>query len=284
MRVPALLCLSAIACPASAQAPRSVYVFSATHLDITFSGPPPLSYARAHRLFDAALKLSREQPNLRFVIENLYLLDEYLRTHPEGRALFAERIRAGRFEVTAQWTSMLQNLVTSEDLARNVLYANVFARERFGATPRIQSLSGAPGQTGQAPQILREAGVDGLIITRAGPRDAHLFEWEGLNGTRLRTVNLPLGYPGGYLMGMADSLEAMEGSKLAEFELSDISPKIMTNRIKQPAGIGRAARVHHACGPGPRSGRGVLGQYDAPLRGWTRTCRPGIASTETACA
>lgn len=227
---------------------RTVYVFSGTHFDTTFTGPPPFSYARNYRILDAVLKLAKEQPDLRFMIENQYVFQDYLRAHPEKLAGFREAIRSGRIELAAQWDSMLQNLVTGEDLERNVEMASQFALKNFDVTPVVQSLSDAPGQTSQAPQILSRAGVRGLIITRAGPRDAHLFLWQGLDGSRIRTATLPEGYAGGYLMGLAESLDAMEGTKPAVWELSDISADIMTTKIRQPASLKSSLRMMYPPG------------------------------------
>jgi hypothetical protein len=221
---------------------KNLYVFSATHFDLFFTGPPPSSFARNHRIFDAALGLAEEQPDFRYIIENLYLLDQYLQTHPEKRAPFASAIRQGKIELAAQWADMLQNLVTGEDLVRNILTAREFARRDLQFTPSVQTLSDVPGQTPQAPQILSGSGVRGLVISRAGPSEPHLFRWKGLEGSQIQVASLPLGYAGGYFLGISESLEAMEGTKLAEFELSDISPDILVSRIKQPAGLKDSVR------------------------------------------
>jgi hypothetical protein len=181
------------------------------------------------------LNLADEQPNFRYAIENLYLLQQYLDTHPEKQAAVMAAIRAKKFELAAQWSDMQQNLVTGEDLARNILVATEFARRKFDFLPQIQTLSDIPGQTPQAPQILSRAGLKGLIITRAGPTDAHLFNWKGLDGSSIRVASLS--YVDGHFLGLSESLEAMEGTQLAEFELSDMSPDILVNRIKQPAGL-----------------------------------------------
>ncbi len=236
----AVVCLLApglLPCQAKKNPIREAYVFSASHLDPTFTGPPPFSYGRFHRIFDAALKLASEQPDFRFVIENMYAFDQYLRTHPDRQAAFQAPISRGQVELAGQVSIVLQNVVTGEDLVRNILLAREFTRDRFGVSPRMQTLSDAPGQTPQLPQILAKSGLNGLIITRAGPGDAHLFDWEGLDGSSVRVATLPLGYAGGYLMGIAASLEAMEGTRLTEFELSDISPEIFPNKLKQPAAM-----------------------------------------------
>jgi len=214
---------------------KELGVFTATHFDLAFTGPPPFSFARNHRILDSALSLAEEQPNFRYAIENLYLLQQYLSTHPEKQAAMTAAIRAGKIELAAQWSDMQQNLVTGEDLARNILAATEFAKTRFDFIPQMQTLSDVPGQTPQAPQILKIAGLKGLIVTRAGPTDAHLFNWKGLDGSSIPVASQS--YVSGHFLGLSESLEAMEGTQLAEFELSDISPDILTNRIKQPAGL-----------------------------------------------
>ena len=129
MKWTALLAAIAGCVAASAGDVRTAYVFSASHLDITFTGMPPLSYARAHRIFDAALELAEQQDSFRFVIENQYFLSEYLRTHPEKVLRLAAAIRKGRIELAGQWTSMLQNVVTGEDLARHSVRDGTRAHE-----------------------------------------------------------------------------------------------------------------------------------------------------------
>jgi len=62
MRLLAYLLLDAALCvqvSAAGDGIRTVYVFSATHFDTTFTGPPPFSYARNYRILDAVLKLAQ---------------------------------------------------------------------------------------------------------------------------------------------------------------------------------------------------------------------------------
>jgi len=230
---------------------KHVYVFSSSHLDMFFTGAPPYSYSRDYRMFDAALDLAQKQKNFRYVIESLDLLSKYLKTHPERRAAIAAALRDGQMELAGQWCLMLQNVATEEDLVRNILLAHDLAMRDFGVKPLMQSLSDLPGQTPQAPQILSESGLKGVIITRGGPRDAQLFNWKGLDGSTIHAAWLPFGYAGGYLMGLNGSLATMEGKKLEQFEMSDISSEIMGGTIKQVGGLAQVARWLYHNPPDP---------------------------------
>ncbi len=230
---------------------KRVYVFSSSHLDMFFTGAPPYSYSRDYRMFDAALELAKKQKDFRYVIENLDLLANYLRTHLERRAEIAAALHAGKLELAGQWCLMLQNVATGEDLVRNILLARDFAVRNFGVRPLMQSLSDLPGQTPQAPQILSESGLKGVIITRAGPRDAELFNWKGLDGSKIHAAWLPLGYAGGYLLGLNGSLATMEGKELEKFEMSDISSAIMPGTITQVGAFAPMARLIYCNPPDP---------------------------------
>ena len=232
--IPLMVLALAFNAPSWGQPVRDVYVFSATHSDITFTGPPPYSYDRHQRIYDAVLELASKQPDLRFLIESMYMFDQYLRVRPEQHKAFASAIQDGQVGLAAQMCTMLQNLTTGEDLVRNILLAHGFGLEQFGVRPSVLSLSDVPGQNTQTPQILNRAGLDGAIITRVGPRDTHLFHWRGMDGSVARAVTLPFGYPGGYMLGMAESLAAMEGREKAVFELSDMSEDIFLQRVEQP--------------------------------------------------
>src|SRR5690348_16842572 len=117
---------------------KHVYVFSASHLDMFFTGAPPYSYSRDYRMFDVALDLAQKQDDFRYVIEDLDLLSNYLRTHPERRATVAAILRDGKLELAGQWSLMLQNVATGEDLVRNILLAHELALHDFGVKPLMQ--------------------------------------------------------------------------------------------------------------------------------------------------
>ncbi len=216
---------------------KHAYVFASSHLDLFFTGAPPVSYSRDYRMFDSALALTYASPNFRYVIENEYPLSKYLASHPEKRETITAALKQGKLELAGQWCLMLQNTPTGEDLVRNILLATEFAQRNFGVMPLMQNLSDVPGQTPQAPQILSQSGLQGMIITDGGPLAPELFNWKGLDGSIIHVASMPLGYAGGYLMGLGGSLVSMEGKTLEEFNLTDITGDGMPHLLKQVGGL-----------------------------------------------
>jgi alpha-mannosidase len=98
-------------------------------------------------------------------------------------------IRAGRWEADgATWVEPDTLLPGGESLVRQLLYGKRYFAERLGVESRMFWAPDAFGFSPALPQLLRQAGVDGMVTSKLSwnrynrfPHDT--FRWRGMDGT-----------------------------------------------------------------------------------------------------
>lgn len=228
-----------------ADAPKQVFVLPFSHLDLWYLGPPEDAYARAERVFSFALQQSEKDPGFHFTFENANFLREYLLLRPEARDRIAHLLASGQFDMSGQWSDMMQSQVTGEDLVRDVLLAHQFAHKEFNFQPRGILCGDVPGFTPQVVQIWKQSGITGAMLTRGGPLQSPVFQWKALDGSTLPIGYTVGGYATGWMAGLAQSLEASEG-KVAFTSYHSVDKKV----IRFDTGLAKLVNKDFP-GPGP---------------------------------
>lgn len=194
-----------------------IYVIPFSHLDRFWAGTGKECLARGNRVIAKAIQIAEAHPRFRFFLESNNFVNNFVQSHqgtPE-LAEFKQLVQEGRIEVAAEWDGIFQEFPPGEVLARNVLYGEMYARKEFGVTPHVDALTDIPGFTPQFPQLLREAGIPFMIMTRMGPRDHSLFDWEARDGSKVLVWNDIYGYCWGAQLDFPDILS---GKKLQSLE------------------------------------------------------------------
>src|SRR5579875_2555618 len=158
---------------------RQIYLVPFSHLDYFWGGTREECLARGNRIIARAIELEQRYPDFRFLPE----ADEFKRL-----------VRQGRIEIAPKWAAIFQDLQDGEVLARNLIYGLRYARSVFGVEPKTAHLGDIPGFTPQYPQILKEAGIPYMVMTRMGPSDHSLFFWKAPDGSRVLTWFTLKGY------------------------------------------------------------------------------------------
>ncbi len=139
------------------------------------------------------------------------VLEDYLQVRPENEERLKILISEKRIFVGPWYTQPDEFLVSGESIVRNLLIGTQMA-ERFGHSMELGYLPDSFGQAAQIPQILTQMGLEKVIIWRGvswKDTDDTIFLWEGLDGTKILTLHLPLGYGyNRYLPFEADEAEA----------------------------------------------------------------------------
>ncbi len=195
-----------------------VYVIPFSHLDRFWAGTGEECLARGNRVIAKAMEIAMQHPNFRFFLESDNFVNNFVESHEGTQELteFKQLVKEGRIEIAPEWAGIFQEFPPGEVLARNLLYGEMYAREEFGVNPRVDALSDIPGFTPQFPQLLREAGIPFMIMTRMGPRDESLFDWEALDGTKTLVWNDIYGYCWGAQLDFPDILSAAKQQRLAQ--------------------------------------------------------------------
>lgn len=185
--------------PVGAEAKKTViHCVGHGHIDMNWMWSWPETVATTHDTFASVLSLMRQYPQLTYSQSqaSVYALIE--KYHPEMFAEIQQRVKEGRWEVTAvHWVEGDKNLVHGESLARHLLYTRRFFQEKFGLAPEDVPVDWEPDTFGHAntvPGILVQGAVQFYYSCRTGGGHHHprvgedrppLFWWEGPDGSRV---------------------------------------------------------------------------------------------------
>lgn len=165
---------------------------SHAHIDMNWMWGWPETVAVVNDTFETMLALLREFPDFIFTQDQA---STYAIAEQYNPALFAQiqqRVREGRWEVTAsQWVEGDKNMASGESLSRHLLYTRRYVQEKFGLAPEDVQVDFEPdtfGHPATLPTILARGGVKYYYHCR-GSHGPHLYWWSGPDGSRLLTFN-----------------------------------------------------------------------------------------------
>jgi hypothetical protein len=209
-----------------------VFVVHHSHLDIGYTDPRAAVLRHHADYLDSVLDFAEasdgwpDASRLRWSIESNLVLQRWLAARPADahRELF-ERVRSGRIEVCALPFTMHTELLSVDELSRQLEFA-LQLHEQHGLAVDTAMQTDVPGAVVGLPEALATAGVTALAVAhnyaaRATPwltgglELPRLFRWEGPSGRRVLVwhTDSPHGvaYLEGNLLGLAESFESARG-------------------------------------------------------------------------
>jgi alpha-mannosidase len=196
----------------------AVRVVPHTHWDREWYLPFQSFRLKLVGLVDRLLDAMEADERYRFTLDGqLATLDDYLEVRPEAEPRIRRLVEEGRLAIGPWQTLIDEFFVSGETIVRNLEHGQRRGEELGGAM-RIGYLPDMFGHVAQMPQILRLAGIDQALVWRGVPAaiESHVFEWEGQDGSVVRTEYLPRGYGNGARLldtsDFAGELETIEGS------------------------------------------------------------------------
>lgn len=219
---------------------KQVFVVPYSHLDLFWGGTEEETLSRGSRIISRAMQLAEQHPEFRFLLEDDDFVANFMDSHAGTRdaARLQSLVRSGRIEIAPLWSAIYQNLPRGEALVRNVTYGKRYARETFGVDPLVAVLTDIPGFTRQYPQILRDADVPYMVMTRMGPTDVPLFDWKAPDGSKVLVWDAVKGYGWGLKLGM---IKEMNDANITEID-KDVSS--MQSLTKGPVYMGWGADLY----------------------------------------
>lgn len=163
-----------------------IHLIPFSHLDLFWGGTREECLSRGNDLIAKAIRLARQSPKFRFLLEDNVFVANYLDTHPGSQEAedLKRLVREGRIEIAPKWAAIYQDLPDGEALARNLAIGKRYAKAVFGVDPQVAHMGDIPGYTPQFPQILQQAGLPFMLMARMGPSDKSLFYWKSPDGSR----------------------------------------------------------------------------------------------------
>jgi alpha-mannosidase len=203
-----------------------IYCVGHGHIDMNWMWSWPETVQVTNDTFATVLKLMDEFPEFHFSqsqASTYAIIEEY---NPALLARIAERVREGRWEVTAShWVENDNNMAGPESLCRHLLYTRQYMQTLFGLSPEDVPTNWSPDTFGHAvtmPTYLARGGVKYLYLHRpgaVGPARPPIFWWQAPDGSRVLVRNdMMAGYNG--VIRPADLLRQLrlfvDGSGLRE--------------------------------------------------------------------
>jgi alpha-mannosidase len=145
----------------------TAHIISHSHWDREWYMPYEKHHVRLVKLMDNILELFDKDPEFKsFHLDGqTIVLEDYLQIRPEMQEKIVKYIKEGRLRVGPWYILQDEFLTSSESNIRNLLIGMRDAK-RFGAVTMVGYFPDAFGNIGQAPQILKQAGMKGIIFGR----------------------------------------------------------------------------------------------------------------------
>ncbi|MEO7147387.1 MAG: glycoside hydrolase family 38 C-terminal domain-containing protein [Terrimesophilobacter sp.] len=143
----------------------------------------------------SVVELFSDYPEFRFTHSQARGYAEVEASHPELFAQLTELIEQGRLEpATMQWVESDINIPSGMAQTRQLIEGVEYSRDKLGVSPKVFLAPDTFGQSGNLPQLARDAGAEVYYHHRANPGFAdsgshwQAYWWEGDDGTRVLAV------------------------------------------------------------------------------------------------
>ncbi|MFC4779357.1 alpha-mannosidase [Paenibacillus sp. GCM10023252] len=144
-----------------------VHVLSHTHWDREWYLPYEKHHLKLIRLMDSVLELLDRDPEFKsFHLDGqTIIIEDYLQVRPDMRGKVEKYVREGRL-INGPWYILQDEFLTSSEAnVRNLLIGHQDAAA-FGPVAKIGYFPDSFGNMGQAPQMMRQAGIEAALFGR----------------------------------------------------------------------------------------------------------------------
>lgn len=146
---------------------KNVHIISHSHWDREWYMSFEEHRARLVTLIDECVELFENDPNFKgfYLDGHTALVEDYLEIKPHNREKVEKFIKEGKFKVGPWYVLQDEFLTSGEANVRNLLVGMDLA-EKLGGVTKMGYFPDAFGNAGQMPQILSQAGMEGIAFGR----------------------------------------------------------------------------------------------------------------------
>ncbi len=181
----------------------TIHMTHLNHLDLTWYWRLPDTLEMCLETVRWHVELLEKHPDARYSHTQVFTLKIVEELDPPLFKRFGRLVEVGHIEIdSGQIVEPDHNMPSGESLARQFLYGQHYIRKHFGKQARILINSDSFGHARSMPQIMKQAGITGMIFKRPLQEDVdlpeHPFLWQGIDGTQmpaLRFHNKGAGLP-----------------------------------------------------------------------------------------
>ena len=175
-----------------------VHLVSHAHIDMNWMWGFQETAAVTIDTFRTILDLMKEYPTLTFGQSQASTYEIIERFAPDMLPEIKERIREGRWEVTAStWVETDKNMPNGESLVRQILYTKRYLSSLLDIAPDSLDLDFEPDTFGHnisVPEICSKGGIRYYYHCRGNSSDEFIYRWRARSGAELLVWREPEWY------------------------------------------------------------------------------------------
>ncbi len=182
-----------------------------THWDREWYFTTSDSLVLMDRTFKNIIKELENFENISFCLDGQYsIIEEFLEINPSLEKRVKKLVEEKRLFIGPWFTQTDTQLINEESIIRNLYYGMYKTKQRFGSVMEVGYLPDTFGFCNQMPEIYSLLDLDKSIFWRGIDLSDKkpYFYWQGLGGSKIKTVNLVGGY--GMAKGFNSSKEFIE--------------------------------------------------------------------------
>jgi alpha-mannosidase len=176
---------------------RSLNLLGHAHLDLAWLWTVKETWEVAQKTFTSVLNLQQDFPELKFCHTSPVLYAWIEKHRPDLFKAIQEAVKAKSWEILGgMWVEPDANLPSGESLIRQLLYGQLYNKEKFGEITKVAWLPDSFGFCWQLPQILKRSGIEYFVTGKLHWNDTTKFPfgffwWEAPDGSKLLTLISP---------------------------------------------------------------------------------------------
>jgi len=180
---------------------RTIYLVPHTHYDVVWAFNKEDYFFINSSILRKAVRMV-EGGAFRFLIEQTLPLEMIEHRDPDLFSDLEKAISSGMIEIVdGQYVMPDPMIPGGEVLVREILFGKRYCKDKFGVDVPVAWAADGFGLNAQLPQIYRKSGYRWLAFRRGLPKSigsrVSEFLWEGLDGTKIVSHWMPLGYRAG---------------------------------------------------------------------------------------
>lgn len=172
------------------------------HIDTAWLWPVRESIRKSAKTLSNVCSLMDKYPEFTFAFSQPQLF-EFVKDHyPELYQRVKEKVASGQFELVGNtWVEMDTNIPSGESLIRQILYGRQYFLKEFGKCSNVFWMPDVFGYSWALPQIIKRSGMKYFFTSKLINNDDNrfpysLFQWQGVDGTKIPAYLQRLNYNG----------------------------------------------------------------------------------------
>ena len=231
-------------------AKKKIYLTPHTHYDVVWAfNKQDYQYINEF-ILDKAIRMIKDEKGFKFVIEQAYALEQLERGKPGLFIEVKKMIKENKIEIVDGAYIMPDLMIPGgETLIREISTGKHYIKNKFNKDIPVAYAADTFGLNAQMPQIYKRSGYKWLIFRRGYPkllgRKVSEFIWEGLDGSKIISHWLPMGYRAGLdLDNWEDTIDKLSNLATTDHILMPCGSGGVPPQYETPAYVNKWNQTH----------------------------------------